>query len=412
MSKINLNDFDDSIPVDLSNAASILALEDFPNFFQTKDQYDKLWLRSQPTLHSYSTLFLLFRDDELPRLLISSALRFLWQALLIDKEKTISLLAKAARDCDNALSKHWSLQSTLREYTQTREDPSMPVRDKAFLLFNLLTGHIEGVFKKEVWFLLSCNDLVKGELDPSKWQNASLGRVVKGLQSLEPPLGNILGTDPVPGISLNQLRNVGAHEDFRIVRDVISLNIGAKKTKNEFSLRLWELESALDSLGKQRMIAKVFINLAIIQNLDDIIAKGYEALAIPETLAADLSQQLAVDGIKLDSVERENGDTVIKCSSLFPFDGFDAILRIMRYLPGIRVLYNDTFGNKPESLIRIIVSSHDGETQSLAITFAEADIIKNPTHLANINPELQLGKEKKRFKMKYNEKIREWVVLT
>jgi hypothetical protein len=75
-----------------------------------------------------------------------------------------------------------------------------------------------------------------------------LGNIVSSLSSLPSPLGEFFGQNPLAGITLNQFRNIGAHKDFSVYKDVITLFPKTQK----IMITLQDLENGLEIAGKIR----------------------------------------------------------------------------------------------------------------------------------------------------------------
>ena len=331
----------------------------FIQLFNNEDEVDSSLSGFIPTLRAFRTLYGYFENFERPFELIKSALYLYRKALRIDYNTTTDILVEAAEDMDKALNQHWQFCGNLREWAESLEK-DIPVRDKVYDYFNLIHSLLEGIFKREIWFLISCFQISNNKNNSaSQWRNKSLGAIVKKLGELPEPLNSFFSCRTVKEIPINQLRNIAAHKDFTVYNDKIEVTIGIKN-KRSFLLTFEELTETMMELLKIRMVAKTFINFVLCENFETLLDKGYKYMLIPETLINDVSLHLANEDIILEKVQKV-GDTIeikCKCDTKPDKNVFEVILRYVRVF---NIMFDDIYSSNIDYEQDIIVEFNNNK---------------------------------------------------
>lgn len=335
----------------------------FVSFFDSKEQFEELSPSIENQIFNYAYLCQLIPED-LAKLLILSVIKIIKHAYTTDKNKTIEIMTMAARDFDASAVKNAHLKS---EYEQVLKNRSQVLpRDLTIKMMNNIEGLIEGVLKKRFWLLPACNDIVNKVIKaPERWQNDDLGKIIRAVKSLPIPVGEALGGDPISGISLNQLRNIGAHKDFEIKENKIVLRT-SKMSRIE---NIDTLFTVLDDLYIRLAIITIVLRLTFTKHLDEITEAGYVTGAyLPENSTTTIASRLAENGIDLQNIEFKDGVIFVNCriqeSTLNPIDALNICFGNIFLIQGV---FWGTFRESPDDIFKIIIKKRN-ETASLTVS--------------------------------------------
>lgn len=342
-----------------------IAAADFSFFFQSREQYENIKPFLIGPLTVYSRLCYLTGDYK-AKAIVLAALDYLWQAYSRDKKMTLSILASAATDGDAALSTYWSL---LKRYGQQPwKDESLLLRDRVSEMLTFASEYIEGVIKRELWALLAYRDIAnRRSKDPSRWQKEKLGNMISSAASFPDPLGSFLGTNPLPGVTLNHFRNIGAHKDFVVKRGKIILF----PASHTIEVSLSDLEEALNQVGAIRMFLKVFHDVALLQDVEGLSKAGYQPFETPEAVAMYLVASLGPRGVYVERVQRIDTDTQVFCSTDRDYTDQELLLIVLQHTIAFLSVYSDTFGTSPDSKIQASITDKEGVVLSASTSIKE-----------------------------------------
>ncbi len=358
---------------DFRNSISEAKL-DFKDFFQAEEAYRRVIDQVESTVFAYTQQTAVYGREK-SKLIVEAALSFLYNAINIDKNKTLSIIVKIAEDSDAALSLYWSINKRSNKLIHDIPNKSLLTRDKAFELLDILRGLIEGIYKKEVWFLLAFKDVIENsssELD--RWRQENLGNIVKAISKLPTPLGDFLVETSLTGVSLNQLRNIAAHNDFVTKKDIITLSA----SRNPKDVSLDELVNSLVEIGLRRIFLRICINIIMAQYRHEIQEIVYQHVITPETLSVDLSAILATQNITLEHISRVGNDTEIQCESRgYPEEDPEPVTIIQSYLHEVLHVYDDVFPFSDNDKIRVILSNEYADEFLFSIERRYANVLFN-----------------------------------
>lgn len=361
-------------------AAALLqqAANDFRSLFQSAEQYKKAVPFLGPEFVVYSRLCGLTGYSQV-RTLLPAAVDYVWRAYSRDKTTTLCILAHSAADGDAATTTFWSLVE--RYQPAPWENEYLLLRDRASAILTFASEYIEGVVKRELWPLLACRDIATGRSkDPLRWQTEKLGNIVSSAASLPNPLGSFLGANPLPGIALNQFRNVGAHKDFKVTRHKIVL----LPTAQNVEVSINDLETALDKVGTIRMLLRLFNTIAALQDIEGLTRSGYQPSQAPEAVAINLTASLGPSGISVESVRRVGDDTEVFCSTDEDYTDRDLLFTVLRHTVELATIYSDTSENSPDSRLRVSIRKKEGSVLQASCSIQEALTVLNTPGNAEI----------------------------
>lgn len=326
----------------------------FVELFRDEQQLKTSYYRSIPTLLTFTDLFFYFKEFDKPVVILKEAFHLYWDALQLDLENTTILLYKAAVDRDEALNEYWYFYREMHNWISMLDEEKIPIRDKVYVYFDLFTAFIEGVFKKEFWFLLSCFDIAHNASEKAKRRkDSSLGNMIDESKNLPINLASFYSEEPIKNISINQLRNIGAHRDFLVQRSKITLRFG-KKDKVLVEVDLEDLKKSIKIINKLRLVTKVFINLAIDQSFKEIENLGYKPLIIPETQSVSLKEYLAIEGMFLEDIKKDDMIIKVTCETKRRENKLD-FFNVLKYLPAILTMFQEIFSEDYKYDLHIII---------------------------------------------------------
>ncbi|MGE0086354.1 MAG: hypothetical protein AB7S75_18250 [Desulfococcaceae bacterium] len=336
------------------------AKDDFRDFFPTREKFSEAAKHLESEFIVYARLCKLVGDQQ-AKSLVSSATQITWRALSVDKNETMKVLSRAAFDSDMATTTFWSL---LKRYPDMpwRNENSLS-RDRVSEILAFSAEIIEGVLKREMWSKLALRDIAnKSTKNPLRWQSEILGNIVSSASSLPNPLGKFIGQDPLPNITLNQFRNIGAHKDFSVVRNVITLFPSTEK----IVVTMQDLENALEIIGRVRIPLRLSNTISNLNDIEGLISAGYKPNDTPEAVAVVLTTSLGANGITLKNVRHSNQDIEINCQATREFDDENLLFLVLRKIGSFIYVYQNTFEHTASSKIRIAISKIDGETMEVS----------------------------------------------
>jgi hypothetical protein len=329
------------------------AKDDFRDFFPTREKFSEVANHLETEFVTYARFCKLVGDEQ-AKSIISSATNITWRALLVDKNETMKVLCQAAFDADTATTVFWSL---LKRY------PNMPwrneknlLRDRVSDLFAFSAEIIEGVLKREMWSKLALRDIAnRSTKNPLRWQSEILGNIVSSASSLPSQLGKFIGQEPLPNITLNQFRNIGAHKDYSVVKDVITLFPNTDKV----IVTLQDLENALEIIGRIRIPLRLSNIISNLNDVEGLMAAGYLPNDSPEAVGIGLAISLGASGITLKNIRYENHDIVIECSANREFTDEGLLFEVLRHIHEFYHAYENTFEYTPSSKVKIKIAKID-----------------------------------------------------
>ena len=329
------------------------AKDDFRDFFPTREKFSAVAKHLETEFVTYARFCKLVGDEQ-AKSLISSATNITWRALSVDKNETMKVLCQAAFDADTATTVFWSL---LKRY------PNMPwrnennlLRDRVSDLLAFSAEIIEGVLKREMWSKLALRDIAnRSTKNPLRWQSEILGNIVSSASSLPSQLGKFIGQEPLPNITLNQFRNIGAHKDYSVVKDVITLLPNADKV----IVTLQDLENALEIIGRIRIPLRLSNIISNLNDIEGLMAAGYSPNDSPEAVGIGLTTSLGASGITLKNIRYENHDIVIECSADREFTDEGLLFEVLRHIHEFFHAYENTFEHTPSSKVKIRIAKID-----------------------------------------------------
>jgi hypothetical protein len=373
------------------------ARDDFRVFFQSPEQFSKAIRYLGPELVTYSRLCRLIGDSQ-AKSLFSSAINYFWHALSINQIETQNILAHVASDAETATSTFWSL---LKRYPNTpwRNEANL-LRDRVSELLAFAAEYIEGVLKRDMWSILALRDIANGRAkNPLRWQSEKLGNIVSSASALPNPLGPFIGQEPLAGISLHHFRNIGAHKDFSVIKDVITLF----PETNKIVVSLQDLENGLEIIGRIRVPLRVSNIIANMHDIDGLMKAGYVPRDYsPEAVAINLTASLGANGIILTNIRHVNQDTEITCSTDQDFTDENLLFSVLRNIGDLIDAYESTFGHTASSKIKMFITRMDGKILEVSCSIDETIAYLNTTGYSEIPFELKVNGSTRQVKLKVN----------
>jgi len=343
------------------------ARDDFRDFFQSPEQFSKAIKFLGPELITYSRLCKSIGRDEVKALFLST-LSYYWRALSIDNVGTQNIVAHATADAETATSVFWSLLKRFPNMPWKNE--SNLYRDRVSELLAFAAEYIEGVLKREMWSLLAFRDIAIGNMNnPLRWQSERLGNIVSSTTTLPDPLGSFIGQEPLAGIKMNQLRNIGAHKDFSVIKGIITLFPKTGKVITS----LQDLENGLETLGRIRVLIRNSNTIVSMHDIEGLMRAGYTPKDYsPEAIAINLTASLGASGIILTNLRRVEENTEITCSTNEDFTDDNLLFAVLRNIGDFIDAYESTFGHTASSKIKVFITRKDGKTLEASCNIDEA----------------------------------------
>jgi hypothetical protein len=358
------------------------AKDDFRDFFPTKEKFSEVAKNLESEFIVYARFCKLVGDQQ-AKSLVSSATQITWRALSTDKDETMKVLSQAALDSDVATTTFWSLLKRYPEMPWKNENNLLRDRVSDILAFS--AEIIEGIVKREMWSKLALRDIAnRSTKNPLRWQSEILGNIVSSAASLPNPLGKFIGQNPLSNISLNQFRNIGAHKDFSVVKNVITLFPNTEKV----IVTMQELENALEIIGRIRIPLRLSNTIANLNDLEGLMAAGYKPNDTPEAVAVALTTSLGANGITLKSVSNSNQDIKIVCRATREFDDEKLLFAVLSKIGSFIYAYQNTFEHTSSSKIRILITKIDEEILEVSGNIDETVSYLNSQGYAEIPFEL------------------------
>lgn len=372
------------------------ARDDFREFFQSNEKFSEVAKHIETELVTYAR-FCRSVGDEQVKALVSSAVNYAWRALVVNKDETMKVLAHSALDGDIATTTFWSL---LKRYPNMPwKDETNLLRDRVSDLLAFASEIIEGVLKREMWSKLALRDIAnRSTKNPLRWQTEVLGNIISSISALPSPLGDFIGKEPLPGITLNQFRNIGAHKDFSVVKNVITLFPRTEKVV----VSLQDLENALEIVGGIRVPLRLSNIIANLNDIGGLISAGYVPNDSPEAVAISLASSLAVRGIILKNIRYENHDTEITCLTNQEYTNENILFEVLRHIGEFIYAYENTFERTSSSKIKVAITKSDGTVIEVSCNIDETLTYLNTTGHSEIPFEVKINGVAGIVKLKVN----------
>ena len=234
--------------------------------------------------------------------------------------------------------------------------------------------------------------------NPLRWQTEVLGNIISSISALPSPLGDFIGKEPLPGITLNQFRNIGAHKDFSVVKNVITLFPRTEKVV----VSLQDLENALEIVGGIRVPLRLSNIIANLNDIGGLISAGYVPNDSPEAVAISLASSLAVRGIILKNIRYENHDTEITCLTNQEYTNENILFEVLRHIGEFIYAYENTFERTSSSKIKVAITKSDGTVIEVSCNIDETLTYLNTTGHSEIPFEVKINGVAGIVKLKVN----------